>query len=61
MSENVEQINLTLGQPLETDIVSADRSVVLVKAGTIVTQDLMMRLTNWLHEQERLREKKEKS
>ncbi|HOY63087.1 MAG: Cyclic di-GMP phosphodiesterase response regulator RpfG [bacterium ADurb.Bin236] len=61
MSDNEQQIKLVLGQPLEADIVSADRSVVLVKAGTMVTQDLMMRLTNWLHEQERLREKQEKT
>ena len=47
-----KRIKVVLFEPLSRDILSMDGSMVLCRAGTIVTPELVQRLSNWIVEEE---------
>ena len=51
MAQQPKKIKVVKGEPLSRDVTSMDGSIVLCKAGTIVTQELLDRLSNWIVEE----------
>ena len=47
-----KRIKVVLGEELSRDITSMDGSMVLCRKGTLVTQELIERLSNWIVEEE---------
>ncbi|MEW6201086.1 MAG: HD domain-containing phosphohydrolase [bacterium] len=50
--EKKERIPVVVGDPLSQDIFSMDGSLLLASAGTIVTREMVIRLANWIVEEE---------
>lgn len=53
MPKRNKRIQVVLYEPLSQDILSMDGSMVLCRAGTIVTPELVERLGNWIVEEEK--------
>jgi HD-GYP domain-containing protein (c-di-GMP phosphodiesterase class II) len=47
-----KKTTVVVGEPLPKDIYSSDGSVLVVRAGTIVTREMVSRLANWIMEEE---------
>jgi HD-GYP domain-containing protein (c-di-GMP phosphodiesterase class II) len=52
MAKKEKKVVVIEGQPLAEDVLSSDRSVVLCRAGTIMTRELIQRLSSWIVEEQ---------
>ncbi|HPN95493.1 MAG TPA: HD domain-containing protein [bacterium] len=52
MNDADKRIQVVVGEPLSRDILSMDGAMVLAAKGTMVTQDMLRRLANWIVEED---------